>query len=556
MAELEYEGLVSLDQQKVKYIIEWTVGGDEDGQSEAVAYVVMKRAGGLLAALPVGFLPAEVLAEAQSSSVGLVGPSTTISVPGVLDEAVGESPIGADLEVLLVDLDMSVAQQFRVSQEVEDLAVTFSAEDPFATPSSQALLVAAREWAFAVVVQDQELSEGWYSAEGLPERRPASPKRQPRRRAPNGATDTESGTPRARRPTTASLQASLDSVLKTLPELTTAMTKLAERQSSLESQVLSVPPVSRSLAQPLSSQVSAVPKTLASIAHTLRPPPKTNIRTSLVSRESNAPEEVLELEAEKVVQEPDIARALMAQSSAITTLVAQLASSSSDPLTELQVAGGSGVRGSTGRAKLQSELAQQKGIFFDAVLRSMSRRMAPTMPADRPPQELLMSGVCGTKYLERFGGYGRQKELGVIMYNVMTIRDFMMVENWAAAKDSTALLAVMIEQAVLDSGRFEVAQILTLQEDIPSGVFTNRQLAQTSRARSFAPLSDQRWITTAIAFLKELDTITTKRTELLGGQKDAGSGPSQSYGSPKAKAKGKGKKKGQSSQNQEEEENQ
>ena len=165
----------------------------------------------------------------------------------------------------------------------------------------------------------------------------------------------------------------------------------------------------------------------------------------------------------------------------------------------------------------------------------------------------MASGVCGTRYLERFGGYGRQRELGLIMYQVMTIIDFMMVENWSAAKDTTALLAVMIEQAVLDSGRFEVAQILTLQEDVPSGVFTNRQLAQTSRARSFAPLSDQRWITTAIAFLKELDTITSKRTELLGGQKDSTATGSQGQVSPKAKAKGKGKRKGQNSPQAEEE---
>lgn len=329
----------------------------------------------------MGFLPAEVLAEAQGSTVGLVGPSTQVTVPGVLDEDTGESPIGASLDVLLVDLELSVAQQFRLPAEVEELAATFSAEDPFATPESRGLLNAAREWAHAMVVQDQELSEGWYSAEGAAAREMQTPpKRPPRRRAPNGGTDTDSGTPKAKRPTTASLQASLDSVLQTLPELTTAMTRLAERQASLESQVLAVPSVSRSLAQPLSSQVPAVPKTLASIAHTLQPPPKTNIRAPLVSRGSDAPEEVLELEAEKVSPTgPDLAR--MAQSTAITTLVAQLASSSSDPMTDLQTAGGAGVRGSAGRSRLQAELAQQKGLFEVNVQEDgpnfISREVAP-----------------------------------------------------------------------------------------------------------------------------------------------------------------------------------
>ena len=140
----------------------------------------------------------------------------------------------------------------------------------------------------------------------------------------------------------------------------------------------------------------------------------------------------------------------------------------------------------------------------------------------------------------------------MIQYQLMTASDFMMTENWGAAKDTVALLTVCIEQAVLDSGRFEVAQILTLQEDVPASVFTNRQLAMTSRARAFAPLSDQRWVTTAIAFLKELDTITSKRSELLGSQRDSGASSSTAAPSttnPKAKAKRKGTGKGKAQSN-------
>ena len=99
----------------------------------------------------------------------------------------------------------------------------------------------------------------------------------------------------------------------------------------------------------------------------------------------------------------------------------------------------------------------------------------------------------------------------------------------------------------MDSGRFECAQILTMQEDVPASVFTSRQLAQSSRARAFAPLADQRWVTASIAFLKELDTNTTKRSELLSGQglgSTAGSGPGDAQklktkGSPKKKGRGK-----------------
>eukprot|EP00435_Cladocopium_sp_Y103_P076165 s119_g79.t1 len=151
----------------------------------------------------------------------------------------------------------------------------------------------------------------------------------------------------------------------------------------------------------------------------------------------------------------------MAQSQALTTLVAQIAGSSQDPMTDLQVHGGASSRGAMGRARLQAEPAAQKGVFFDAVVKSMAKRMAPTASAERAHAELLAAGVSGTRYL---GRYGRCRDLGLIQYQVMSIVDSMMAENWTAAKDMVALMSVMIEQASLDNGRFELAQILTLRE--------------------------------------------------------------------------------------------
>ena len=194
---------------------------------------------------------------------------------------------------------------------------------------------------------------------------------------------------------------------------------------------------------------------------------------------------------------------MLAQSMALISLVAQLTGSGQDPMGDLQISAPSGSRGAVGRAKLQSELALHKGTFFDAVVKSMAPRMAPTASVERGHGELLSAGVSGTKYLERFGGYGRQKELGTIQYQVMMAMDFLMADNVGAAKDCIGLTAVILEQACLDNGRFELAQILTMQEDVPASVFTNRQLAQSSRARAFAPLADQKWITTSRTFLKE-----------------------------------------------------
>ena len=55
----------------------------------------------------------------------------------------------------------------------------------------------------------------------------------------------------------------------------------------------------------------------------------------------------------------------------------------------------------------------------------MARRMQPTAPSTGSPAELLQRGVCGTRYMERFGGYGRHWDLGLILFQVMTVMDFL-----------------------------------------------------------------------------------------------------------------------------------
>jgi hypothetical protein len=123
-----------------------------------------------------------------------------------------------------------------------------------------------------------------------------------------------------------------------------------------------------------------------------------------------------------------------------------------------------------------------------------------------------------------------------LQYQVMTAFDYLLQDNIPAAKVAVALLAVSIEQAALDNGRMDLATLLCLQEDPPSGIFLNRQIASTSRARSFAPLADQKWITCVLAFLKELEVIAAKRAELTAPPK--GTSPASSE-APKPKPKSK-----------------
>ena len=144
--------------------------------------------------------------------------------------------------------------------------------------------------------------------------------------------------------------------------------------------------------------------------------------------------------------------------------------------------------------------------------------------------------------MERFGGFGRHRDLGLLLYQLMSVMDFLQVDNIGAAQEVVSLLVVALDQAVMDGGRFDLAALLTLQEDPPSTIFVNRQQSSLSRARAFTPLADQRWVTVALAYVKELDVIATKRMELSGGgpSKASASADAAPKSKPAAKKKGKG----------------
>ena len=401
------------------------------------------------------------------------------------------SPTGTNLKVVLVDCLEQLMASMRPASDKDGTVLVFDVDDPFALPAPEALVSAATNWASLAGTEGRA---AFYSADsGTPVGTPKAAARQKKKSTP-GAT-------------------------------------LLERQKTLEDQ-MATSQTRSILSRPLGGSLDLPQASLPAMTALLDPPPKTQLRRNpglLETPKVNKPLEILELEAEKApIKSGDaLARAVYSQSQALTTLVGQIASARVDPLGDLsQSSGGMGSKGAMGRARLQSELAQHQGLFYKAVLQSMCRRMSPTSPVETSSQAMLDKGLSGTRYLERFGGYGKHRELGHIQFQVMTAMDHMMAGNIGGAQDTIALLAVMLEQMVLDGGRMEVAGLLCLQEDVPSSVFTNRQLSSTSRARSFAPLADQRWITVALQYLREMDLIASKRAEFAGG-KASGSGANQ-----------------------------
>jgi len=510
--------------------------------------VIMRRTGGILLAVPASFLPMDIVEQGNAGSpTSVFGPSVEFEVPAMLADGGIVSQTGGTVLVRVIDCMERIMSHLREFMEDEEVTFSFDEDSPFAFPSIDALVPLVRTWATAT----SEQLAAFYPPEELED--PADPDATPLPRRPPARKATPSGSgPKAKRVTTAALSTQLEEVLGLLPQMSQQLTLLSTRQQRLEDQL---PTLGKSaavaVAQPLGAALDLPQLPVSALAKTLQPPPRTAARQSpglLASPGLGKPLELEALEEEKVDPEPRsaqisgdaLAQAVLVQSQALTSLVAQIAHVQGDPMSELTSSGGAGVRGATGRAKLQAELALQKGLFFRAVLQSMSRRMSPTSSSDASPQELLNRGVSGVRYLERFGGYGRQRELGQLQFQVMTALDYMMAGQMDAAMDTVALLAVTIEQACLDGGRMDLATLLCLQEDAPASIYVNRQMMSTSRTRAFAPLADQRWVTCALAFLKELEVISSKRVELLGQSRS----PETSSDPPAAKPKPKATQSG------------
>ena len=550
-----FENVVTVAEELEPYLLSFYPGPQEDGLIECFAVCLLKRQGGPLLALPQGVLPGEITDAGNAEGAdGMFGPSVELEVGSVIMDNGTISPTGERMHVLVVDCTDLIVHHLSLPGPMEDVDYGFDPDQPYALPSPEEITIKATAW----ISNASQPRAAFYSAESGPpspredetpsqRRRPKAGEGLPMGNAKRAAKPKEKGS--AKRPTNASIAATLDALMTAIPNLSSQVQTLQERQTKFEEKFSSGVPHGRSqLAMPLSSMLQTPTKApVSEVATRMSPPPRTMTAPALglLAPLVDKPEFLKELEMEKPQEEfPDqasLARAVLAQSQALTTLVSQIAAASSDPMTDLTSSSATGTRGAQGRARLQAELAQHRGTFYTAVLQAMARRMSPTSSVEISPAEMLQRGISGARYVERFGGYGKMREWGQLQFQVMTALDYLMEDNINAVKDTIALLAVTLEQGVLDGGRLEIASLLCLQEDVPSGVFMTRQLSATSRSRSFAPLADQKWITCALAYLKEMDVITSKRQEFAGGGRPSTS--SSSDPDPKVKPKPSPKKK-------------
>ena len=472
---VSHESLVSLRQDVVPYLLDWP-GADFDGASEVAILVAEVRAGGFLGVVPVGFIPEEVLSVGNSPNPpGPVGPSVALVVPSALLEEGSLALTGQEMPVLVVDFSESVLSQVRLPGPLEVAVFSYDADQQFSIPHPQTLLIKVQEWVLgggeasglgyytADSIDGEELADG--EMDGLPEEE--TPPRAQRRKptVPGRGQPTMPG----KRPTVASLAGSLEKLLDANLGMQKQLEALSSRQQALEQKSINpaalVPAHQAVLRQPISSALTGLPVSSQDVAQQVGAPPRTVAPASpgLLRSPLVKPAALGELEVEKYQTGQSssgdhLAQAVLAQSTALTALVQQLASQTVDPLLDL------GTSGST---------ASTRG-----------------------------------------------------------------------ARDAAALLAVTLDQAAFDNGRFDLALLLCLQEEPPSTVFSHKPTTILSKARSFSPLADQKWVTVALAYVKELDLISSKRLELaskpaaFGGGDRTSEGPAKPKPFPKKKGKG------------------
>ena len=101
--------------------------------------------------------------------------------------------------------------------------------------------------------------------------------------------------------------------------------------------------------------------------------------------------------------------------------------------------------------KVQEELAAHTGAFMLAVAQNGFRRMFPSQPVPRTLEELMQEPrpFQFSAYLERYGGYQQQRDLGVMMFMLSQVADLMLAGNYLGAMDRLALVLVSISWATV-----------------------------------------------------------------------------------------------------------
>ena len=501
---------------------------------------VMSRSGGMLCAIPENFLATGVLLDGLSSAEGaLLGPSRSFEAEMLVeDEFTGQvSVLEAPGMFLVLDLDDSCLGAFEpydYSTELPQDCVPFLKERPDSLPNIVGVIEEINNW--IALVSDSRLH--FYSAreeeEAAPKAAPGA-KKAPPKRTSNAALAEQ----------VAALAAQIQMIAKQQEVFAKAQNPTLGSAIPAGDHALQVPTVQRlpALSAGLGLSTTPAKQSLALVG----PPPKTKAVTVLgvEEEEQGGGGDALQIGGEPAAS--PIVAAISQQSMALTQLVAHLAGG--DPIGELSSSSASSsglnTKGVARREKMQAELAGRTSNFFMQLQQQLHKKMNPSRPIPQSEAELAASSLSMTSYMERYGGYRNNKEMGMAMWIASHAVDAASQNDFRATKEYLSLLVIAMEQATLD-GNWSVASILSLLESPPNQVFQERAQAVALMDRPFSPLVPPSWAATALAYLKEIEVLTNRKSEMKVIKPAKGDQESPGPPSPKRRPKFPKKPKGAS----------
>ena len=489
------------------------------GDTACVAFPVVARRGGLTLAVPLSaFDPEKLVDELQRSEEGLVGPSKSFVTDLVVEDEAGNPVVSEHrCRFLVVDFDDSVLpliSEFNAETDL-DRAVPFDSDVLGGVPVADGLADEVRAWAGGLNVGRVV----FYSARE------------------------ETDAPGAKSPGAVPKKAAQKKITNAM--LVEQISQLSAQVQALSAMQQPVPPPAKSVAAAFDPGAGAgtAPKmpsvigTLAGEDVLMLPDPgllgQASKAVGLPPRVRPAPKvpsfpaRPATLNATSAVEDPNqgvpasssdpVMNALAQQSNALTALVAHL-TSNQDPLQDLHLTGGSGAASSTRgvqkRERLQSELANGQSQFFVQVMQQMHRKLNPARPVPTSEEDLASSGISMLSYLERTGGYRQQRDLGTIMWILGHAVDSLIQNDVHMAREHIALLVCGLEQAAVDQGQWNLAFLISLSEDPPVQLYQDRISAMSQSGRPFAPLIPSSWCAIALSYLKEIEILSNRKTEV------------------------------------------
>ena len=530
------------------FVLSFPTGVPPEEAFAGLAFVVMKREGGAILAVPVGLISVDALQAASlSDPLAEFGPHTVLQIPGAREVDGVVQLLGSDLDIMVVDVSMEVLQAL-VPWEASDLdpsSVLGFHEDVSYFPDAATLLRLTKGW---VTTATSERAQ-YYSAEEEPtEEETAAPKQKAKAKAKASE---------KAKPVSAAKQVAtqIQQISSMLPDMVAQLAEIQEEQKQMKEafKMQSMVPPPRGSQSPVTMPMQSFAKMLGAPPRTKQvsfahPPPKT---TAPVTDSTLTVQEQAEEGEQGGITDP-LALAMLEQSRALTSLVSQL--QGGDPLIDHQgLSAGTSSRGSQGREKLQRELSQRSGGFFLTIMQNAFRRMKPANLLPSSLEDLAAVDFSMVQYLERCGGFANAKDLGIVQYALAFVADSAMRSDWDGVREHLALAMLSIEQAAQDGGRWDLAFNLLLLEDPPPAMWSFRPTtlaAQTGRSRAFCPLCPQKMATISLAYMKEMDYIAGRRQELV---KKAAPPPPPIQPGPKPKRRGKFPKGGNDQKTVEEE---